>query len=112
MRPRHPGPWQCARFDPSTCLVDIETLERGIEFPNRGCVLARAYADPDGPGPEAILMSASPELYKALYKLVEVAVQVFAQYPAYSDFDAIPRATALADARAAMNKADGIEVAP
>ena len=47
-------------------MVDIETVERGIEIPSRGCVLARAYSGPDGPGPDATLMAGAPEMLAAL----------------------------------------------
>ena len=68
-----PGPWQLARFDESTCFIEVETVERGDDLPDQGYTIAKMYAGPKGPIADNHLVAASPELYQALEELLEYA---------------------------------------
>lgn len=61
-----PGPYQVANFDEDKMTVDVETVERGNDLPEKGILIARCYCLPDGTSPEATLLSAAPEMLEAL----------------------------------------------
>ena len=60
-----PGPWQLARFDPATCFIEVETVERGHDVPDKGYFIAKMYAGATGPYADNHLVAAAPDLLDA-----------------------------------------------
>ena len=65
-----PGPWTVANFNEQTFTVDVETVERGNDVPEKGYLIARAYCGPDGSSPDAALIAAAPDMLSMLEAVI------------------------------------------
>ena len=106
MIPHTPKPWQLARFDPSTCFIEVETVERGDDVPDQGYFIAKMYAGPDGPTGDNHLVKAAPDLLEALEAFLR-APHIGSDGPGSSTI--VVQEFNLKAARAAIAKARGEE---
>ena len=97
-----PKPWQLARFDPATCFIEVETVERGTDVPDQGYFVAKMYAGPIGPNGDNYLVKAAPDLLDAC----KGAENWLSEFSDGSDDGLIGL---LGDLRDAIRKAEGAE---
>ena len=99
--PKH---WQLARFDPNTCFIEVETVERGTDVPDQGYFIAKMHAGPEGPYADNYLVTAAPDLLDALEVLVNHVLHYATMQHSHGDAH-----RDVAVARAAIAKARGVE---